>query len=59
MDLLKRSLSPISDAAWQEIDEQARRVLRANLSARMYPGSPNPVKSATVFFLCCRLPKQE
>lgn len=36
MDLLKRSLSPISDAAWQEIDEQARRVLRAHLSARKF-----------------------
>lgn len=36
MDILKRSLSPISDAAWQEIDEQARRVLQANLSTRKF-----------------------
>jgi uncharacterized linocin/CFP29 family protein len=34
MDILKRNLSPISDAAWEEIEEQARRVLRAKLSAR-------------------------
>jgi uncharacterized linocin/CFP29 family protein len=43
MDILKRSLSPISDAAWAEIDEQARRVLRANLSARRFVDFNGPL----------------
>ncbi len=34
MDRLKRSLAPIADEAWKEIDEQARRTLKGNLSAR-------------------------
>jgi uncharacterized linocin/CFP29 family protein len=34
MDILKRSIAPITDAAWSEIDAQARRVLHALLSAR-------------------------
>ncbi len=34
MDILKRSMAPLSDAAWKEIDEEAARVLRGNLSAR-------------------------
>lgn len=33
-DLLKRSLAPIPDEAWAEIDEEASRTLRSNLSAR-------------------------
>jgi len=33
-DLLRRSLAPLSDAAWEEIDETASRILKANLSAR-------------------------
>lgn len=33
-DLLKRSLAPIPDEAWAEIDEEASRTLRNNLSAR-------------------------
>lgn len=33
-DLLKRSLSPITDEAWKEIDSQAARVLKGNLSGR-------------------------
>ncbi len=32
--LLKRSLTPIGDNAWEEIDKQAKRVLEGNLSAR-------------------------
>jgi uncharacterized linocin/CFP29 family protein len=43
MDILKRNLSPISDAAWAEIDEQARRVLRANLSARKFVDFNGPL----------------
>jgi uncharacterized linocin/CFP29 family protein len=34
MDILKRSIAPITDAAWQLLDAEARRVLKANLSAR-------------------------
>lgn len=34
MNNLARALAPISDAAWQAIDEEARRVLRLNLAAR-------------------------
>lgn len=34
MDILKRSLAPIPDEAWQEIDNTARDVLCACLSAR-------------------------
>ncbi len=34
MDLLKRSLAPITQEAWDEIDDQARNVLKGSLSAR-------------------------
>jgi len=34
MDILKRKLAPISAAAWEEIDDAARDVLRVNLSGR-------------------------
>ena len=34
MDILKRSLAPISDDAWKEIDDQAKRTIKGNLSAR-------------------------
>jgi uncharacterized linocin/CFP29 family protein len=34
MDFLKRELAPVVDAAWEQIDQHAARVLRANLSAR-------------------------
>jgi len=33
-DLLKRSLAPLGQQAWSEIDEQARTSLKGNLSAR-------------------------
>ncbi len=36
MDILKRSISPISDAAWDEIDEQAVKVLKSRLSGRKF-----------------------
>lgn len=32
--LLKRSMAPISESAWEEIDNQAKKVLGGNLSAR-------------------------
>ncbi|MFB0516988.1 MAG: family 1 encapsulin nanocompartment shell protein [Candidatus Neomarinimicrobiota bacterium] len=34
MDFLKRSLAPITEAAWEAIDDEARRVLSINLTAR-------------------------
>ena len=34
MDLLKKSLAPITDEAWGEIDKQAGLTLKGNLSAR-------------------------
>lgn len=34
MDLLKRSLAPITQEAWKEIDDQAKNVLKGSLSAR-------------------------
>lgn len=34
MDLLRREFSPLIDAAWAEIDEEARNILATNLSAR-------------------------
>jgi uncharacterized linocin/CFP29 family protein len=34
MDLLRRSLSPVLPEAWEQIDEEARRVLKQHLAAR-------------------------
>lgn len=34
MDRLRRSLSPLIDAAWAEIDDEARAILATNLSGR-------------------------
>ena len=34
MDHLYRDLAPISDAAWQEIEKEARRTLKTTLAAR-------------------------
>lgn len=34
MDVLKQQLAPISDAAWEEIEEEAKRTFALNLSAR-------------------------
>ncbi len=34
MDLLKRDLAPITTAAWDQIDEEARRVLELHLAGR-------------------------
>lgn len=42
MDMLKRSVSPISGEAWGEIDEQARKVLRSRLSARKFVDVSGP-----------------
>lgn len=42
MDILKRSVSPITDQAWNEIDEQAGKVLRNRLSARRFVDVSGP-----------------
>jgi uncharacterized linocin/CFP29 family protein len=34
MDLLRRNLAPLTEAAWEEIDETARGILQAHLTAR-------------------------
>ncbi len=34
MDLLKRELAPITGAAWEQIDDEARRVLKLHLAGR-------------------------
>src|SRR5687768_14941541 len=34
MDLLKRELAPITSEAWQQIDEEAKRVLQLHLAGR-------------------------
>lgn len=36
MDILKRNLAPITDAAWEELSEQAEQTLRAHLTARTF-----------------------
>lgn len=34
MDILKRNLSPLTENAWEEIDDQARLIIKGNLSTR-------------------------
>src|SRR4029079_16403196 len=36
MDILKRSLAPITEQAWKEIEKEAKSVLSNNLSARKF-----------------------
>lgn len=43
MDILKRNLSPLTDRAWAEIDDQARKALLANLSARKFVDVAGPM----------------
>lgn len=42
MDMLKRSLAPVSEKAWEEIDDQARKVLKEKLSARRFVDVSGP-----------------
>ena len=42
MDMLKRSLAPITDAMWNEIDEQAASALRLALTARKFVDVTGP-----------------
>lgn len=43
MDILKRKLAPISAEAWKEIDEQVKKVLINNLSARKFVDVVGPM----------------
>src|SRR6056297_1950058 len=42
MDYLKRSLAPITDAGWDEIDDQAREVLISQLTGRKFVDVTDP-----------------
>lgn len=42
MDILKRTLAPITEPAWKEIDDRARERLKGNLSARRAVGFSGP-----------------
>lgn len=42
MDILKRSLAPITDEAWKEIDDQAKEVLKNQLTARKFVNTVEP-----------------
>jgi len=42
MDILKRSLAPITQKAWQEIEEQAKITLTSHLSARKFVDVEGP-----------------
>ncbi len=42
MDILKRSIAPITDSAWDEIDDMARTIIKANLSARKFVDIKGP-----------------
>jgi uncharacterized linocin/CFP29 family protein len=43
MDILKRSFAPISEEAWRVLDDQAREVLKDNLSARRFVDVVGPM----------------
>ncbi len=43
MDYLKRNLAPITEAAWQEIDEVAKEIITNNLSARKFVDVTGPL----------------
>ena len=42
MNILKKSLAPITDEAWEEIEDQAKRVLGTDLSARKFVNVDGP-----------------
>lgn len=42
MDMLKRSLAPITDEAWGEIEDQARKTLASSLTARKFVDVAGP-----------------
>jgi uncharacterized linocin/CFP29 family protein len=42
VDILRRSLAPVTDAAWREIDAQAAQIIRGNLSGRLVADFTGP-----------------
>ena len=42
MDIFKRNLAPISDEAWDEIDSQAKEILKSTLTARKFTDLDGP-----------------
>ncbi|MCF8398443.1 MAG: bacteriocin family protein [Bacteroidales bacterium] len=42
MDILKKQLAPITEAAWEEINEQASEVFKSDLSARKFADVDGP-----------------
>jgi uncharacterized linocin/CFP29 family protein len=42
VDILRRSLAPVTKAAWAEIDAQAARIIRGNLSGRLVADFTGP-----------------
>jgi uncharacterized linocin/CFP29 family protein len=42
MNILKKSLAPVTDRAWEEINEQAKKVFSSNLSARHFVDIDGP-----------------
>ena len=42
MDILRRSISPITTEAWEAIDQQAKKVLEAHLSCRKFVDVTGP-----------------
>ncbi len=50
MDILKKSIAPITDAAWEEIRERTRQILNLNLTARKFVDidGPNGLKQGGV-----------
>ncbi|MFO8054973.1 MAG: family 1 encapsulin nanocompartment shell protein [Bacteroidales bacterium] len=42
MDILRRSLAPVSDQAWEEINEEARETIETALSARRFVDVEGP-----------------
>ncbi|TVR73248.1 MAG: bacteriocin [Marinilabiliales bacterium] len=43
MDILKQSLAPLSDEAWQEIKSAAKQILSSHLSARRFASISGPM----------------
>ena len=40
--LLRRSQAPLTDPAWQEVDDQATQILKSKLSARRFVDIDGP-----------------
>jgi len=42
MDILRKSFAPISEQAWEEINEEAKNILSSTLSARRFVAVDGP-----------------